>query len=82
MFKKRLFFICMVFWWSWGQIAVAQSLSIDVHNKPSLQRGAKLFMNYCSGCHSLKYLRYNRMAEDIGLSGFDGQVDKNLLKII
>lgn len=34
----------------------------------SLQRGAKLYMNYCSGCHSLKYLRYQRMAEDLGLS--------------
>ena len=22
-------------------------------------------MNYCSGCHSLKYLRYNRMAADL-----------------
>ena len=34
----------------------------------SLQRGAQLYMNYCSGCHSLKYLRYSRMAEDLGLS--------------
>ena len=25
-------------------------------------------MNYCSGCHSLKYLRYSRMAEDLGLT--------------
>jgi ubiquinol-cytochrome c reductase cytochrome c1 subunit len=40
----------------------------DIGDKASLQRGAKLFMNYCSGCHSLKYLRYSRMAEDLGLS--------------
>jgi ubiquinol-cytochrome c reductase cytochrome c1 subunit len=46
----------------------------------SLQRGAKVFMNYCSGCHSLKYLRYNRMAEDLGLTTFDGQIDQDLLK--
>ena len=25
-------------------------------------------MNYCSGCHSLKFLRYQRMAEDLGLT--------------
>jgi len=25
-------------------------------------------MNYCSGCHSLTYLRYNRMAADLRLS--------------
>src|ERR1700690_4177328 len=36
----------------------------DIKNTESLQRGARNFMNYCSGCHSLKYLRYNRLAED------------------
>ena len=40
----------------------------DLGDQASLQRGAKLYMNYCSGCHSLKYLRYSRMAEDLGLS--------------
>src|SRR6202043_1292131 len=37
----------------------------DIRNTASLQRGARNFMNYCSGCHSLKYLRYNRMATDL-----------------
>src|SRR5258707_10437469 len=37
----------------------------DINNTESLQRGARNFMNYCSGCHSLKYLRYNRMAADL-----------------
>ncbi|MGI8561456.1 MAG: cytochrome c1, partial [Luteimonas sp.] len=32
------------------------------------QRGAQLYMNYCSGCHSLKYMRYSRIAGDLGLS--------------
>ena len=36
-------------------------------NLPSLQRGARDFMNYCSGCHSLKYLRYNRLGQDLGI---------------
>ena len=39
----------------------------DPHDKPSLQRGASLYMNYCMGCHSLKYSRYNRVAEDLGI---------------
>lgn len=39
----------------------------DTVNTASLQRGAKLFMNYCSGCHSLKYLRYNRLARDLDI---------------
>ena len=37
----------------------------EVANLPSLQRGARNFMNYCSGCHSLKYIRYSRVAEDL-----------------
>jgi ubiquinol-cytochrome c reductase cytochrome c1 subunit len=37
-------------------------------NVGSLQRGARDFMAYCSGCHSLKYLRYNRLAKDLGIS--------------
>lgn len=40
----------------------------DIRDVQSLQRGARHFMNYCSGCHSLTYLRYNRMAADLHLS--------------
>lgn len=39
----------------------------DIHNVASLQRGARNFMNYCSGCHSAQYVRYNRMADDLGI---------------
>ncbi len=44
------------------------SAATNVNDKASLQRGAKLFFNYCVGCHSLKYARYSRIAEDLGLS--------------
>jgi len=37
----------------------------DINNIESLQRGARNFMNWCSGCHSLKYVRYNRLGEDL-----------------
>jgi len=39
----------------------------DIHNRASLQRGARNFMNYCSGCHSAKFVRYNRIAADLGI---------------
>ena len=39
----------------------------DPHDQPSLQRGAALYMNYCMGCHSLQYSRYNRVAQDLGI---------------
>lgn len=37
----------------------------DTGNAASVQRGAANFMNYCSGCHSLRFLRYNRLATDM-----------------
>jgi ubiquinol-cytochrome c reductase cytochrome c1 subunit len=49
----------------------------DIHNVASLQRGARNFVNYCLGCHSAKYVRYNRMAADIGLS--EQQMIDNLM---
>lgn len=39
----------------------------DLDDKASLQRGAKMFVNYCLGCHSLNYMRYNRMGRDLGI---------------
>ena len=50
---------------------------IDLHNQQSLQRGAKVFVNYCLSCHSAQFQRYNRMARDIGLT--DNQVIENLM---
>ncbi|WP_425493849.1 cytochrome c1 [Dyella silvatica] len=44
------------------------SAGTNVNDQASLQRGAKLFFNYCVGCHSLKYVRYSRISEDLGLS--------------
>lgn len=46
---------------------------IDLHDKASLQRGAQLFMNYCLGCHSMKYQRYQRTFTDLGISDELGQ---------
>lgn len=49
----------------------------DRSNDPAaLQRGAKLFVNYCLNCHSASYMRYNRL-QDIGLT--DAQIKDNLL---
>lgn len=39
----------------------------DLEDKVSLQNGAALFTNYCMGCHSMKYARYERVANDLGI---------------
>ena len=41
---------------------------IDNTDYASLQRGAAVFINYCSGCHSAAYMRYGRLGEDLGIS--------------
>ncbi len=40
---------------------------VNLKDKVSLQNGAKLFVNYCMGCHGLKYVRYERLADDLGI---------------
>ncbi len=54
-----------------------QDSQIKVNDTASMQRGAALFMNYCSGCHSLGLQRYSRMAQDLGLT--QEQVTQNLV---
>jgi len=49
---------------------------IDLEDKVSLQRGAKLFTSYCLSCHGASYMRYNRL-KDIGMS--EEQIEKDLL---
>ncbi len=51
-----------------AETGATEQAGTDLGDRASLQRGAQLYMNYCAGCHSLKYLRYSRMAEDLGLT--------------
>ena len=64
-------------------LAIAAGPSVQLDKAPvnfndhgSLQRGARIFVNYCLNCHSAAYMRYNRM-EDIGLT--EAQIKGNLL---
>ncbi len=60
-----------------GGSAHLERANIDISNEASLQRGAKYFVNYCLGCHSAKYVRYNRLALDLGLT--EDQLVENLM---
>ena len=51
--------------------------NIDLHDKASLQRGAKLFVNYCLNCHSASFMRYKRAGDDLGIS--EKLVKENLI---
>lgn len=57
--------------------AKLESADIEPGNIKSLQRGARNFMNYCSGCHSLKYMRYSTIGKHLELT--DEQLIENLM---
>ena len=40
---------------------------VDLRDKAAMQRGAGYFINYCQGCHSLNFMRLNRVAKDLGI---------------
>ncbi|HNR23045.1 MAG TPA: cytochrome c1 [Steroidobacteraceae bacterium] len=58
---------------SWQQWHAGNELG----DRASLQRGARNFINYCAGCHSLKYVRYQRIGTDLAIS--DEVLKENLL---
>jgi ubiquinol-cytochrome c reductase cytochrome c1 subunit len=49
----------------------------NIHDKAALQAGAKLFVNYCMGCHSANYARFERVGKDLGLT--EDEVKQNLM---
>ncbi len=54
-----------------------EEANYDLTDKASLQRGAKYFVNYCMGCHSAKYVRYESVAKHAGLT--EDEVKDNLI---
>lgn len=48
-----------------GVVVEPEAAPINLDDKVSLQRGAQIFVNNCLGCHSAKYVRYERMANDL-----------------
>lgn len=60
-----------------GHGPAMEPANIDLANTTSLQRGARLFVNYCVSCHSASFMRYNRIGEDLGLS--EEAVQTNLM---
>ena len=73
--------LCVCFFASPGMAAGGgthlEPAELDRDNISSLQRGARNFMNYCSGCHSAQYVRYNTIGKDLGLS--EEQLIDNLM---
>lgn len=86
--RARLLLILFSMLWLWSlnpllaqeSTLVLDNARIETSDLASLQRGARLFVNFCSGCHSLKYVRYSTMAKDIGIVNAKGQILEAVLK--
>jgi ubiquinol-cytochrome c reductase cytochrome c1 subunit len=52
-------------------------IEIDWNDKAAMQRGARMFVNYCMSCHAASYARYNRVGQDLGIP--DDLVRDNLI---
>ena len=72
MIKKNFIFFTIFVFFNLSHAASSniplKPVLIDLGNKASLQRGAQIFFNNCSGCHTLKYHRYSKFVNDLGLS--------------
>jgi ubiquinol-cytochrome c reductase cytochrome c1 subunit len=80
--KKQLIALLLALAPVWVYAAGGQSIhldkaNIDPDNTQSLQRGARLFVNYCLSCHSASLMRYERMGKDLGIS--EELVSENLM---
>lgn len=76
---KKLFFLLLALptaAFAAGAAVHLDKAPINVQDQESLQRGARVFVNYCLNCHSAGYARYNRM-QDFGLT--EQQIKDNLL---
>ena len=69
---KRIIVTCLLLWPFWASAELGapplESPGNDVYDTESLRRGAKLYVERCLGCHSLKHLRYRRLRQDLGFS--------------
>jgi ubiquinol-cytochrome c reductase cytochrome c1 subunit len=53
------------------------SAPIDISDMESVKRGAKNFVDYCLSCHEASYMRYNRIAQDTGMT--EAELRENLI---
>lgn len=85
--KKWIFGLLFACIMMTGHFAYATATHIELQKSPnqvcdqaSLQRGAKLYVNYCQSCHTMRYLRFKTVAQDIGIVDENGKVLEEIVK--
>lgn len=68
---KKILQICLLLLVPLGTFASAgielEDADIDLTDHKSLENGAHLYVQYCLGCHSTKYIRYLNLADDFNI---------------
>lgn len=69
----KTFIALVIFALSFGAQAVEgllplEKADVDVFELESVRRGAGYFVDYCMSCHSIKHLRYSRLARDLKMA--------------
>jgi len=79
--KKQIIAVLLAFAPAWvfaaGTGVHLDQANIDPNNRESLQRGARLFVNYCLSCHAAGLMRYERLSKDLGID--EKLVSENLM---
>lgn len=78
--KKNVLILLAVLFPAWAFAAGGyhlDSANINPDDEQSLQRGARLFVNYCLSCHSAELMRYERIGKDLGIK--EKLVSENLM---
>lgn len=67
------FLFCIMMFFSVGALASNEEITLshaktNIHDISSIKRGAKYFATICMACHTLIYMRYDKIAKDAGIS--------------
>ena len=69
MFRLLTLLLCLLFppTAAYAKDSGMMHYNADLSDEASLQRGARIFVNYCLSCHSAAYMRFNRVGRDLGI---------------
>lgn len=59
---------CLAFSAITGKEIALEKVRVDPNNKASVLRGAKFFAANCMVCHTMRYLKYNKIAKQAGIT--------------
>ena len=60
-------------------VEAAATLATNIGQVRSAEQRGAIFMNYCSGCHALRYMRYHQLAADLNLASFPQATGSKIL---